>query len=234
MDNRDSFDIFLDDNSKYWFQSAYIQKLFRKSRYLVELDKKEILASPGDDLPECYYVDDGVIISYESDGKNRRVYDFFDKGMFIFLEETLMDYQCALTYEALTPVRLYSINAAFVKKLWKSNWMFANHSMKQMSRDYFLMRSLIRKETCHNADWRVSNILIELAVKEGTVQGEEIYLAQKHKKIHLANILHMNRVTFYKCFTNLEEADLCTIVNGRIVIKNLTRLKAYRDSLDRK
>ena len=81
MDNRNSFDLFLDENSKYWFDSAYIKNMFKKRRYLIELDKKDILSSPGEALTDCYYVDTGIVISYENEGKNRRVYDFFDSGM---------------------------------------------------------------------------------------------------------------------------------------------------------
>ena len=231
MESRNSFDIFLDENSQYWFNSAYIKRMFKKRRYLVELDKKDILASPGEELTDCYYVDRGVVISYETEGKNRRIFDFFDPGMFIFLEETLMGYPSTLTYEALTPVKLYSISTDLVMKLWQNNTKFAFYSMKQMTRDYFLMRSLIRKEACHNADWRVSNLILELATREGIIKDGVIYLGQKHKKTHLANLLHMNRVTFYKCFTTLEEMGLCSVTDGKISIHDLMELKEYRDSI---
>jgi len=234
MDNRNSFDLFLDENSKYWFDSAYIKNMFKKRRYLIELDKKDILSSPGEALTDCYYVDTGIVISYENEGKNRRVYDFFDSGMFIFLEETLMGYPSILTYEALTPVKLYSISAIRVRKLWQNNIKFSYYCMKQMSRDYFVMRSLIRKESCHNADWRVSNLVLELATREGIIKDGVIYLGQAHQKTHLANLLHMDRVTFYKCFALLEEKALCSVKDGKIIINDLTALIEYRDSNDKK
>jgi CRP-like cAMP-binding protein len=234
MDNRNSFDLFFDKNSKNWFDSAYIKKMFKKRKYLIELDKKDILSSPGEELTDCYYVDMGIMISYETEGKNRRVYDFFDSGMFIFLEETLMGYPSILTYEALTPVKLYSISDIRVRKLWQNSIKFANYSMKQMTRDYFVMRSLIRKESCYNADWRVSNLILELATREGIIQDGVIYLGQTHKKTHLANLLHMDRVTFYKCLTLLEDKGLCSEKDGMITINDLTALIEYRDSNDKK
>lgn len=232
MDKLDSFDILLDVDRDGCFDSKYIKKLFKKRRYLVELEKREILANPGDILTDCYYVDSGVIVSYEKVGNSKRLYDYFDSGMFIFIEETVLNYPSSLTYEAVTSVQLYSIGVDFVRKLWINNWQFAHHCMKQMSRDYLQMRSQIRKETCHSADWRVANIILELATKEGMINENRVTL-KKHKKSHLADLLHMNRVTFYKCFSNIEERNLCRIKNGFIEVIDIDELKKYRDSLYR-
>lgn len=233
MNNINLYDLFFDENIKNWFDSAYIKKKFKKRRYLIELDRKDILARPGEEISDCYYVDTGIVVSYETEGKNRRIYDFFDSGMFIFLEETLFDCHSNLTYEALTPVRLYSISTILVKKLWQNDIKFAHYSMKQMARDYFLMRSLISKKSCHNVDWRVSNLILELGTREGIMKDGVIYLRQTHRMTHLANLLHMDRVTFHKAFALIEKKGLCSVKDGKICINDLTALIEYRDSKEK-
>lgn len=234
MGDVELYDIFFNDNSRQWVNSAYIERTFKKKRYLIELEKRDILCEPGDEITDCYYIDSGIIISYEKAGKNKRVYDFFERGMLVFLEETAHGASCSLVYEALTSVRMYSIDISLIRKLWQTNHKFSIYCMKQMSRDYFLMRNLIQKECGHNADWRVSNLILELAMREGVNKDGIIYLSQSHKHSYLSNLLHMDRATFYKAFTALEEKKLCSIIDGKISIHDLAALKAYRDSQNRK
>lgn len=214
------------------FGAEYIRKKFCKRRYLVELDRKDLLAKYGEVLDTCYYISEGILISYEKFGKSRRIYDYFEPGMFVFLEQVLMDPICRLTYEALTPMKLYSIDMKKVDKLLKNDWMFSIQCLTQMTRNYLVMKDLLRKSAEHSARWLVCDILLVFAKKNSFEKDGVTHINIKIPKILLSDMLHLNRITVTRELAVLQKKGLCSQEGGMIHIMDVNALREYRDTID--
>lgn len=230
-DNKTPICVFFDGNTDS-FGAEYIRNKFCKRRYLVELGRKDLLAQYGEVLDTCYYITEGILISYEKSGKNRRIYDYFEPGMFVFLEQLLMDPVCRLTYEALTPMKLYSIDMVKVEKLLKNDWVFSAQCLAQMTRNYLVMKDLLRKSAEHSAQWLVCDLLLVFAKKDSYIKDGITHINIKIPKTLLSDMLHLNRITVTRELALLQEKGLCTQERGMIRIMDVNALREYRDTID--
>jgi len=212
--------------------SSYLTKKLSKRKYLVDLDSREILVSPGEKIDSCYLIKDGLLISYEMVGGHRRIYDYFEKDMFVLEEYALLNQPSHLFYEALTPLKMYSIQIEFVKKLLENDKRFATACFAQMTRNYMVMQDLLRKSVAHTARWQVCDLLILFANKTGVVKNGDTVLNLHITKTFMSNLLHMNRITIMRELQLLEGMELCKLKGTQCTIRDLDALKRYRDSIE--
>lgn len=212
--------------------SQYLSKRLAKRRYLVEMDSRKLLASPGDEIDTCYFIAEGLLISYEYVDRHRRIYDYYEKGEFVFAEHAIWDKKCHLYYEALTPMKMYSIRMEFTRKLLINDNKFSNAILAQMTKNYLVTQDFLRKTALHSARWRVCDLLLIFAEKVGFVDGCSAVLNQKLTKTLLSDFLHLNRITIMRELQFLEELGICRLHGTQCTLYDLSVLQEYRDSLE--
>jgi len=211
--------------------SSYLTKKLSKRQYLVDMDGRDILVSPGEKIDTCYLIKEGLLISYETIGGHRRIYDYFEKDMFVLEEFALLNQPSQLFYEALTPLKMYSIKIELVKKLLVNDKKFTAACLAQMTRNYMVMQDLLRKSVAHTAGWQVCDLLILFANKTGVVKNGETVLDLHITKTFMSDLLHMNRITIMRELQLLEVMELCKLKGTQCTIRDLDALKRYRDSI---
>lgn len=219
------------DGDKRLLDARHLFKRLKKSKYLVELDKKDILKSPGEEIDTCYLIEKGSIIAYENYGDARRIFDWYIRGVLLFSEFAAFDRPSPYYYEALEPTTMYSIQISLVRELIKNDLAFARCFNAQITRSMLVAQDLLRKAVTHSVRWRVCDFLLIETEQIGTKSGDgnSATLNRKISQKLLADMLHINRVTALREMHSLEELGLCTMSGGFIEIPDLKLLLAYRD-----
>ncbi len=227
-DQGESVQNFFDGDSDL-MDTSYLIKKLQKRKYLVQLEKKDILAAPGDKIDQCYLIEKGMIIAYELCGGNRRIFDCYEKNTLVFCEHALIERPACMFYEALEPVSMYSIRMSFVKKLLINDPKFANCFLTQVTRNLLVTQDLFRKTITHSARWRVCDFLLVFAERASETIDGKIVLNQRISQQLLADMLYMNRITVLREVHALEEMGLFRMKNGHFEIPDLNLLRKYRD-----
>ena len=217
-----------------WIDATYLRKLVCKEKYFIEVEKGEVLASPGSRIDACFYIEHGFVIVYEVDQNDkRRIFDLIEPGMLLFSDFILFDRTSSFYYEAGETLRLYSLDMVKARKLMQKDKRFNEAVLAKTLRDFLVAQDLVRKTTTHTAMWRVSDFLAIFARRTGKPKpdGSTVIDIRVNQK-QIADMLFINRITCLKCVHQLEDAGYISISSGKYEVKDIARLEEFRDTCE--
>lgn len=211
---------------------SYLAKKLCRRRYMEELNRGDIIVSPGDEVSTCYYLKSGYVIMYEIHEGKRRIFNAYDDGELLFCSHVLMESPSFFFYEAKEHTVLYSIAIDKVRKLLQTDPHFNSAFMLQLSKDMLVSQDLLRKTVIHSAGWLVADFLLLAAGRKTFEKNGMTYLTNRITQKQMADMLYINRITCLKELHKIEDLGLINMQTGLIGIVDREGLIRYRDSLE--
>lgn len=158
---------------------------FQKLLEPIELKRNEYLVQEGDRVNFCYMLLDGVVrVFYNKDG-NEYNKTFFISGMFpTALTALISDKPCALSFQALTPCRLFQFSYKGFKELFEKHRCLETLLLK-------ILEQLWIKKERHD---------IEMVTNDATTN----YLIFKEEYPELENLISQYHIASYLGITPIQ------------------------------
>ena len=217
------------DGDKGLLNTPYLFKKLRKRRYMIMLERRDILYRPGDPIDTCYLLEKGAVIAYEFSAGNRRIFDLYEANTLLFCEYAVFNRPSCFFYEAQEPTVLYTIQLPFVQKLIENDPQFAHCVIAQLTRNLLVTQDLFRKTITHSARWRVCDFLIVFAMRSNPEGKNSVVLSHRITQKMMADMLNINRITAMQELHTLEYLGLCCRSGGHFEIPDIRLLQEYRD-----
>lgn len=187
----------------------------------IHLEANKVFVEPGDQIPYCYMVVNGRVISmeYTIDG-SERIYNIFEKGS-IFLESNLlMCAPSAITFKTMAETDLVRISRDKLIKAMTTNVNIMLFIMESTTYKYYSAMDQIRENFDHDAAWKVYNMFLILASNFGETEGEWTKINLKINQQMLGNLLGMNRVTVSKIIKEMKDTGIIQQVNEYYCVRS--------------
>jgi CRP/FNR family transcriptional regulator len=198
-----------------------------------KLPKNTVLIKPGEVPKYCYLLKTGCIVAFEyiSSG-DERVYNIMMPGSLILESNLIFNEPVPIFFKTIKSSALICIDRATLLKAMNNDFNVVTNVIQSLSYKFMIVMDMMRETRCHDAMWRVCNLLLKFAENFGVPYEDKILIKEKISQQLLSDILGVTRITVYRIVKKLADMDLIVQINSYYCICNTENLKKHMDYLE--
>jgi CRP/FNR family transcriptional regulator len=204
---------------------------------LKKYPKNTIIVEPGTISKFCYVVKKGCVIGYEySDSGDERVYDVQMMGS-LMLEATLFmrggkGVPSPVFFKAVKNSELIRIEKQDLLRAMQEDPRLTLDIIESISNKFFSAMDQLRELKCHDAEWRLCNLLLIFSDNYGAPHDDsKILITEKISQQILSNLLGINRISVTRIMQKLKGMGLVEQINGYYCIPDREKMKRHLEFL---
>ena len=206
------------------FEKLGVRKSFLKDYVIIE---------PGEIPAYCYIVKKGRVIAYEfTPSGEERVYNFMEENSLFFEANVLINKPVPIYFKTAMPSELICIDREGLLSAMSADPQLTFDVLESVSNKFLASMEQIRQAYCHNATWKLCNLLLIFADRFGVPYDGKILIKEKVSQQMLSNLLGINRITAVRIIKELRDINLIEQINGYYCIRNIDQLKSHQDFID--
>jgi CRP/FNR family transcriptional regulator len=179
----------------------------------------------------CYVVKKGRVISFEyTDSGEERIYNFMEEGSVLLESNVLTDKPVHIYFKTAKPCELVCIEKDELVRAIYADKELMMDVIESISCKFFASMDSMRYVCCHDATWRVCNLLLIFADRFGTFYDGKILIREKINQQTISNLVAINRITAVHIFKKLKELNLVEQIDGFYCIPDVEKLKNYMNA----
>jgi len=208
-------------------------KRFEKLGIQKNLMKNYVIIEPGQIPAYCFIVKKGRVISYEfTPSGEERVYNFMEEGSLCLEANVLVEKPVPIYFKTAMPSELICIDRAELLSAMASDPQLTFDVLESVSDKFLASMDQIREGYCHNATWKLCNLLFIFADRFGVTYDGKVLIKEKVSQQMLSNLLGINRITTVRIIKELKDLNLIEQINGYYCIRNIEKLKQHQNYFD--
>lgn len=216
-----------DNLDQIYFPETHIER-FRELGEILELPKNSVLFEAGEVPDCCYYIEQGQVVSYEftlSGGEH--VFSSNSAGAMILVPSMIITHELTLNFKTSRPSRLIRISKDVLYGILAEEPEIAADFIYLLSARLIYTIEQFRERGSHNVPWRVCNLLLSMAERNGVEYDGKVLIREKMSQQDMANRLQANRVTVARVIKELKDYGLVEVINGFYCVRNIDQLKRH-------
>lgn len=199
----------------------------------ISVPKDQIIHSANETPNYCYYIQSGRIMAYEfTAGGLERVYNINDAGTLLFESALILNRKVSLNFKATEASLLYKIPRETLLQAVNSDPQVAFCLLRSLAEKFSQVNEQIREASCHEAGWRIANLLVTFAHRYGVEYDGKILIMDKLSQQMVANLLRINRITVIRTMKELKNLGFIEYVNGFYCIRDLDGLLRHMERME--
>jgi CRP/FNR family transcriptional regulator len=200
---------------------------------LKKYPKNTVLIEPGQVSRFCYAIKKGCVIGYEySDSGEERVYDVQMMGS-LMLEATLFmrggkGMPSPVFFKTVKNSELIQIDKQDLLRAMQEDTRLTLDIIESISNKFFSAMDQLRELKCHDAEWRLCNLLVIFSDNYGVPHEEKkMLITEKISQQILSNLLGINRISVTRIMQKLKGMGLVEQINGYYCIPDMEKMKRH-------
>jgi CRP/FNR family transcriptional regulator len=201
--------------------------------FLKKLPKGEVFIESGDVPKYCYVIRKGGVIGFEyTTGGDERIYHIMLPGSLMLDACLIMNKPSPVYFKTIQPSELICIDRHTLLEQMSGNFNLVISVIESISYKFFSAMEMVRETKCHDADWRLCNLLLMFADKYGVPYDGKIMILEKVSQQTLSDLLGVNRITVNRSMKKLRDIDLISQINGYYCIHDMEKLRRHMDYIE--
>jgi CRP/FNR family transcriptional regulator len=204
---------------------------------LKKVPKNTVIIKPGETSRFCYMIKKGCVIGYEySDSGEERVYDVQMAGS-LMLEATLFmnggrGVPSPVFFKAVKNSELIQIEKQELIRAMQEDPRLTLDIIESIANKFFSAMDQLRELKCHDAEWRLCNLLLIFADHYGVPhENKKILITEKISQQIMSNLLGINRISVTRIMQKLKGMGLVEQINDYYCIPDMEKMKHHLDFL---
>ena len=233
-DGYTSIDIFCDNYPDQSFFSENTINKFYNLGACKTLPKERIIYRIGDHPDDCYFIERGLVKSFEYDRKgNEYIYDLYAGGAILFgMGLFLNNNQLPLNFKTLFPTKVVCVPYPLMQAEIKKDPVFAREIFRFISVSYCKSISEIREKSYRSIEWQFCDLILTLAYLFGIEYDGRIMIKESFSQQLLANLLRVSRISVVRTIKKLQNEEQIEKINGYYCIRSMDTMKDYMRTLE--
>jgi CRP/FNR family transcriptional regulator len=210
---------------------------FEKIGTFKKYPKNTIIIEPGEIPKCCYAIKKGCVIGYEySDGGDERVYDVMMAGSLMLDAILFMNggrgVPSPIYFKTVKNSELIQIEKQTIIREMQEDPRLTVEIIGSVANKFFSTMEQLRELKCHDAEWRLCNMLLIFSDSYGEPHdNKKILIAEKISQQILSNLLGVNRISITRLMKKLKDMGLVEQINGYYCITDIDKMKRHLDFL---
>ncbi len=228
-------------NNYYQENPDYISQLIELPRGISRLEelgilmsysKNQIILEAGEIPKYCYVVKRGCVAGFEYTlGGQERIYTLNERNSVILESSLIMNYETPVSFKAIESTDLIAIDRPTLMNMISSDPEIAMDILQSVSIKFLSTMEQLRHTNYHSAEWKICDLLLDLARKYGIPYDDKILIKEKISQQMISNLLGINRITAVRAIKDLKTMGLIESINGYYCIRDINRLKRHQNWL---
>jgi CRP/FNR family transcriptional regulator len=173
------------------------------------------------------------VIGFEySAAGDERIYDIMLPGSLMLEACLILNKSSPVYFKTIKPTELICIDRHTLLEQMSADFSLVMNIIESISCKFFAAMEQFRETQCHDANWRLCNLLLMYADRYGIPHDGKIMIREKVSQQTLSDILGINRITVNRLIKNLQDMDLVLQINGYYCLHDMEKLRRHLEYLE--
>jgi CRP-like cAMP-binding protein len=199
------------------------KKAFSKNQTIVEAGEKCVC---------CYLILDGQVIGFDyTECGAEHHYILHDGGQMLLENILLGDKPVPVGFQAVRSTELVAIDKKSLLAAMAEDFEINKFIVNSISLKLEWAMRQIHDIAVRNTSWRICDLFLVFAEKYGKEYDGKVMIEMKMSQQMIGNLLRINRITVVRCLNELKATGLIDVTNQHYCVRNIEKLKTYKETL---